>query len=343
MKILKISLLLISLISLRSYALTVCGITINSDNEFKAFQRAMGPGIKAVELIRYKTVNGLVKFDETEWMEEACRQKVQCDVVVLSAHFGGIFGAENMPIRLSLETMERASCSNQCTGIYQHPKEVYLLGCYAAQTQEVTGFDLRKLEDTNQTPGRLPPYLQMKYSNLERLRRIFPNTPRIYGYAEKGPLGAAVERNFGESISRQKNYYSQLPGTAKPNLLSVNSARLQMLTQFSGSDFNPDLRHEAQNICIGQWDSSLRDTVRATSSLLLQGNGIKHVDFVAKQLLRASSEEVQALLPSSIASQLAGQLEKFANAPSPVGVRLQSLELQNKFGFKSDDQTLEQM
>src|SRR6516225_9688544 len=57
---------------------TVCTITINSSNEKEAFQRSLPPD-------RYQFVE-LVQKDNPRWLSDACRQNVQCDVLVISGH-----------------------------------------------------------------------------------------------------------------------------------------------------------------------------------------------------------------------------------------------------------------
>lgn len=43
-------------------AITVCGITMNSDNELKAMNRALGLIAFSVELVEYKKPDGRIEF-----------------------------------------------------------------------------------------------------------------------------------------------------------------------------------------------------------------------------------------------------------------------------------------
>ena len=106
--------------SLNSEPITVCGITINSDNEFKAMTRALGPIASSVELVQYNKPDGRVEFEPEQWLDETCNSAVSCDVVVISGHFGGIFSHESLPVLLPLTTLERGACSNKCAGIFQN-------------------------------------------------------------------------------------------------------------------------------------------------------------------------------------------------------------------------------
>src|SRR3954466_15546248 len=108
---------------------TVCTITVNSPDEKDAFQRGLPKD-------KFQFVE-LVEPGRRDWLASACQQKVQCDVLIISGHFGGTLSAatgfysdqvtknESLPI----EEMERASCSDSCPGLFSKLKEVYLFGC----------------------------------------------------------------------------------------------------------------------------------------------------------------------------------------------------------------------
>src|SRR6185369_15141422 len=60
---------------------TVCSITVNSSNEKDAFQRNLPKD-------KYQFVE-LLERGLRDWFPAACEQNVQCDVLVISGHFGG--------------------------------------------------------------------------------------------------------------------------------------------------------------------------------------------------------------------------------------------------------------
>lgn len=67
-------------------------MTINSDNEKKVFQKNLeNKGFRFVELTDYAS-NPEKKSDD--WLMNACQAKVECDILLVSAHFGlGFFGS----------------------------------------------------------------------------------------------------------------------------------------------------------------------------------------------------------------------------------------------------------
>jgi hypothetical protein len=108
---------------------TVCTITVNSADEKDAFRRNLPKD-------KFEFVE-LVEPGNRDWLASACQRKIQCDVLVISGHFGGaqvgatefysaeVGGTEFLPV----EEMERASCSESCPGLFSRLKEVYLFGC----------------------------------------------------------------------------------------------------------------------------------------------------------------------------------------------------------------------
>ena len=172
---------------------TVCTITVNSPDEKETFRRYLPPG-------DYRFVE-LVEHGRKDWLASACEEKISCDALIVSGHFDG--GEEFYTDRfdvdesLSVEEMQRASCSESCPGVFAHLKEVYLFGCntlkpearYTA-TPEIT----RALIRSGRSPSdaaRLAATLgeQHAASNRDRIRQIFRGVPVIYGFSSKAPLG----------------------------------------------------------------------------------------------------------------------------------------------------------
>jgi hypothetical protein len=107
----------------------VCTITVNSADEKDAFRRYLSKD-------RFEFVE-LVEPGNSDWLASACQRGIQCDVLIISGHFGGalVAATEFYPAEpgvtafLPVELMERASCSESCPGLFAHLKEVYLFGC----------------------------------------------------------------------------------------------------------------------------------------------------------------------------------------------------------------------
>ena len=177
-------------------AKTVCTITVNSPDERETLRRALPPGdFEFVEL---------VERGRADWLASACRQRIQCDVLVISGHFddGSEFYSDRLDVRESLpvDEMERISCSETCPGLFSRLKEVYLFGCNtlnAGARQSASAEIGRSLARSGRTPAeaeRLVGELNDLHarSNRDRMRSIFKDVPVIYGFSGKAPLGPAA-------------------------------------------------------------------------------------------------------------------------------------------------------
>lgn len=237
--------------------LNVCSITINSSDEIETFKASIGEdNANFIELTQ-------LPDEETEGSEEtstdsnapaksflrkACEQKIKCDVLIVSGHFGGrFFGSSGLS--LSVEELEEMSCDSSCDGVLQNPTEVYLFGCntlagkakdrrspeqYRAALR-ADGFSAEQAEQV----------VAFRYSPLgdafnDRMRRIFRGTPRIYGFDSIAPSGKNVRgllKNYLKSVDA-KTYY--IPQNLRRLDESVNgelarALKVTALTQTAGA------------------------------------------------------------------------------------------------------------
>ena len=194
---------------------TVCTITVNSADEKDAFRRYLPKD-------KFEFVE-LVEPGNRDWLASACQRNVQCDVLIISGHFGGaqvgatefysseVGGAEFLPV----QEMERASCSDSCPGLFSHLKEVYLFGCETLSpvaSQATSDEIARTLVQAGRTPqdaGRIASALNARHgeTNRDRMRRIFAGVPVIYGFSSIAPLGPAAS-------STLKRYFQSASGSA---------------------------------------------------------------------------------------------------------------------------------
>jgi hypothetical protein len=175
---------------------TVCTITVNSEDERNTFRRHLPE-------TRYRFVE-LVQRGRPDWLEASCRAKVQCDVLVISAHFdgGSTFFSDRVDAseHLTVAELERVSCNGKCPSLFAKLKEVYLFGCNTlnpspqgnAYSEVVRGL-LRE--------GRTPAEAEREMRSLtatggeasrDRMRQIFAGVPVIYGFSSTAPLGAVA-------------------------------------------------------------------------------------------------------------------------------------------------------
>jgi hypothetical protein len=211
---------------------TVCTITVNSPDEKETFQRHLPPG-------DYRFVE-LVERGRPDWLASACQQQVSCDALIISGHFDG--GTEFYTDRLdtseylSVEEMERASCSDSCPGVFSQLKEVYLFGCNTLKPEahySASAEIVRSLLRSGHSPAdaiRQSGLLSERHaeSNRDRMRSIFRNVPVLYGFSSKAPLGRSarplLDRYFqsvppGEIASGHVS--SKLLGLFAPSSMTV--------------------------------------------------------------------------------------------------------------------------
>jgi hypothetical protein len=172
---------------------TVCTITVNSPDEKESFRRFL-PGSK------YKFVE-LVERGRQDWLASACQQKVSCDVVIVSGHYGegNVFFSDVLESheQLNISELERVSCSDSCPSLFANVKEVYLFGCNTLSNDaqntaspEVAR-SLAREGHSRSEAERVARLLGARHaeSSRMRMRMVFKDVPAIYGFSTPAPLG----------------------------------------------------------------------------------------------------------------------------------------------------------
>ena len=172
---------------------TVCSITVNSSDEVETFRRYLPAD-------RFRFVE-LVEHGRPDWLATACRERIRCDILVISGHYDGrneffsdrLEGSEFLPV----DEMERVACSNACPGLFSQLKEVYLFGCNtlnpeasAAVSSEI-GRSLMRTGYSRADAERVARAVSAGHaqSSRDRMRYIFKGAPAIYGFSAKAPVG----------------------------------------------------------------------------------------------------------------------------------------------------------
>ena len=199
---------------------TVCTVTINSTDEKEVFQNYLEDDFNFVEL----TTLGEKYTSEEDWFLGACKSGVQCDILVISGHFGGsFFGSSGY--YLSLSELQRRSCQERCSGILKKPKEVFLFGCNTTagkkadhrSPEEYTrvliedGFSRRQAEQVSAFR-----YSPIGEQTQDRMKQVFPFS-RIYGFHSLAPSGKNIRprlNKYFQSIPN-KDYISHLSNFPK--------------------------------------------------------------------------------------------------------------------------------
>jgi hypothetical protein len=165
---------------------------------------------------------------EHGWLQEICRNDLECDITVFSAEFAGKFFGR-LGRSLSLQEMEEASCQARCDGLFHTPREVFLLACNTLATKD---FDMRGpavylqvLLDHGFDRASAERVVATRYGPLgpafrEAVRRIFMGVPRIYGFTSVAPLGEysgpMLERYF-DSVGNYRSHLERMQQDGPPN------------------------------------------------------------------------------------------------------------------------------
>jgi hypothetical protein len=226
---------------------TVCSITVNSDDEKKAFREAYsGSGYRHVELLSKAPGPNSFWARDNRWLERACRAQVKCDIVVISGHFAGqFFGSTGFSV--DAHDLWKRSCSESCRGLFQDVKEVFLFGCNTLASKvpdpRRSAEDyVRVLHEDGLDPGTSQRLAAQRYTPYglsfgQRMRWIFPNAS-IFGYAAGGPTGPRVASRLA-SYLRGDSFQTSLGRTGMIQVRGENSeARAQFcaLTNDSGTN-----------------------------------------------------------------------------------------------------------
>ena len=181
---------------------TVCTITVNSPDEQETFRRFLPES-------KYTFVD-LVERGSSDWLASACRAAVSCDVLIISAHYdgGNVFFSDRLDASeyLTVNELERASCSGSCPALFARLKEVYLFGCNTLNPVPQSGASaeiVRNLVRDGLSFNDAKRQLQSLRaahgeSSRDRMRQIFKDVPVIYGFSSTAPVGPVA----GTSLTR---------------------------------------------------------------------------------------------------------------------------------------------
>lgn len=196
---------------------TICTITINSAEEREVLREVYGSSATIHELVPDEN-------RDPHWLKKACQSGVQCDTLLVSGHFGGVFFGEGHSTTLDLREIERMSCDNSCPGIFAKPKDVFLMGCNTLSTKTP---DKRSTEEyvevllQNGFPRDLAERVAFaRYSNYgmsigQLFASAFPNAERLHGFTSTSPLGKYAGPQLKRALSKTSaaNFFTTGPDT----------------------------------------------------------------------------------------------------------------------------------
>jgi hypothetical protein len=204
---------------------TVCSITINSDDEIKTFRRHLPESrFQFVELTDH--ARSSPDDHATPWFTKACQSGVQCDILVVSGHFGNTYAgnygttfAGSSGLSLSLDELESRSCDKSCSGVVGKPLEVFLFGCRTLSTRlqdrPLPQPDLALLAEYGVTPVMAERIVEEERyredpSNLQRMRFTFAGVPKLYGFSVVGPTGEHARPLLDNYFQSKGDYAAHL-------------------------------------------------------------------------------------------------------------------------------------
>ncbi|NUM58151.1 MAG: hypothetical protein HUU56_05950 [Bdellovibrionaceae bacterium] len=292
---------------------TICAMTINSEDEIQAFKNNLSANdFDFIEL----TAND--KDPQTGWLKKSCESGIQCDVLVISGHFAGTFFGSSKKT-LSLKELENSSCSDECSGILKKPKEVFLFGCNTLAGKQKDSRTpeqyLQVLLNDGFSLSQAQQVVAFRYSPLggsfsTRMRNVFNQSPRIYGFNSISPLGKYSGPLVSNYLKKIKNdYFYDLDKASQAqnkNLLTV--FKTTSLVQVEGINFsitNIDQSNTNSPVCFlssNNKKNSRLDKLLWIEKLFSKGLGLELLmyvtDFINNEIKqkRWSKEETQVFL-----------------------------------------------
>jgi len=248
---------------------TVCSITINSADEIATFRKYLPESsFQFVEL-----TEGSSAGEPGAGFGRACDRGQQCDVLVISGHFGdtyaGNFGttfAGDTGLSLSLDEMEERSCEQSCPGILRKPLEVFLFGCKtlakSLDDRPLPKTDLALLGKFGVPRGvaervvEEERYKGSDTNNRRRMRFVFAGVPEVYGFSAVAPSGEHARPLLEDYFQHTGNYADHLRRLARAraqrneNREIAHAMQPSSFDQCAGLDSTDPELTRAQRICV---------------------------------------------------------------------------------------------
>ncbi len=274
-----------------AFSKIVCTMTFNSSDEKNVFQKTLTPlGYQILELVPDNK--------DPQWLQKSCAQmqtaNQNCDSLLISGHFGGLFFGSEKSTTLSLSEMMTAKNQHNCPAIFEKPKSVFLMGCntLSGKTPDHRSVDdyLRVLVGDgfpldlaeNVAAAR---YLSYGQSMSDQMLSIFNTADFIAGFESTGPLGSAaaplLTKAFNQTTSADKIKNVISKEALKSAFASTN---LRLVEPAKIADKQILLRQALSN-----------DAVAATTAwqnLLNSQNTISYFDFIIENQNNSTLENV---------------------------------------------------
>jgi hypothetical protein len=206
----------------------VCTASISTTAESEVFKKNLMTGENAgkfefVELTELGTPAGQQSGVVNNWFERACQTGIQCNMLVLSAHFSstGFFSDRTNPnpLRYPLKTkqIEAQACEKSCSGILNNPSEVFLLSCNTLASKKLDHRTPEKYLQILRNDGAFRDkaeravedrYGELGATNRSHIEFAFSGVPLLYGFKSTSQL-AENNVKYLEKYFKDKPDYAQ--------------------------------------------------------------------------------------------------------------------------------------
>ena len=202
----------------------VCTITLNSEDEARIFKSYLPSSrFNFIELSEKPSHQD--SYNKDRWFSSVCqREGLQCDILIISGHFAGVFFGKNTSRILSVSEMERMACQEQCPRVFEYLKEVFLFGCNTMAGKDLIYRSPEEYLDVLVRENNIPQdaaerIVAFRYSALDptfrdKMEHIFHPWTRIYGFKEISPYGhqarGPLRRYLSQIQSQYGGYYNYL-------------------------------------------------------------------------------------------------------------------------------------
>ncbi|MBC7464740.1 MAG: hypothetical protein H7256_02005 [Bdellovibrio sp.] len=333
--------------SVAAQAATVCSMTLNSPDELEIIKKQLGTKDYTYVELDAKPENFCGKPD------------VQCDIVVVSAHFGGhFFGASTATKPASdvpLESLEELSCSNKCGNIFQKAKQVYLFGCNTLNGKvkddrtpeeyvDILRHDNYGLTQAQNLAANI--YSPLGGTYHQRMQHLFPNAAQIFGFASRAPVGKKIRSELNRTFSKlgPGSYIETLEAgsAAAANWTNIISSDLGKFSLIATTGLSQENSLTCKILTQPQ-ESKRIETIR---QVFERGDGMK----VAMSLVANLKQVDMSLVDDRTLSEL-NKLKKNTSAKAELldfvvnssdaftTVRLNILEMMDKIGWVSKQES----
>jgi hypothetical protein len=284
------TLLLLGLSAPAAARLRVCTLALNGPDEVETFRSYLGTD--EFDFVDLTSTLAPDPSDDRTAPAIRCPAELRCDVVVISAEFGGrFFGSSGRSV--SLQDLEEASCQPACAGVFHAPQEIFLLACNTLATKDqdtrtpaeylsvlrAHGFDEADAERV--VAIRYGPLGQ---SFRETIRRVFAGVPRLYGFSTVAARGETTAVQLARYFTARADYARHLLTTwddPSPNRALEAAFAHTGMTQVSGLAPDDPGAGDHDVICrLYDDDGPLVDRLRVVRDLMSRDDALSFVPTV---------------------------------------------------------------